>query len=164
MTRAMQVSQTSDTKHKKSKKSRKLEKKLKKSKSDKVKPIYNKNGTERKKRRYHPGTVALRNIKKYQKETKLLLQKSPVKRSIKKIARDVLENGNCTIYMKAGQGIRFEKRSVLIIQEALEAYLVNLLRNANHAALHVGDGSTKVNRVTVLPRDLILVNKILKNP
>merc|ERR1711959_337061 len=43
-------------------------------------------------KRYRPGTVALREIRKYQKSTELLLRKGPFQRLVREIAQDVLQD------------------------------------------------------------------------
>eukprot|EP00966_Prymnesium_polylepis_P091594 2120126-Prymnesium_polylepis.1 len=45
-------------------------------------------GAMRKPRRWRPGTVALREIKKYQKSTELLIRKLPFQRFVREIAND----------------------------------------------------------------------------
>ncbi|KAF9247298.1 histone-fold-containing protein [Melanogaster broomeanus] len=62
---------------------------------------------QRKKRRYRPGTVALREIRKYQRSTDLLLRRLP-----------------------------FSRVAILALQEATEAFLVHLFEDANLCAIH----------------------------
>ena len=45
-------------------------------------------GGVKKPHRYRPGTVALREIRKYQKSTELLIRKLPFQRLVREIARD----------------------------------------------------------------------------
>ena len=45
-------------------------------------------GGVRKKMRWRPGTVALREIKRYQKSTALLLRKLPFQRLVREVAHD----------------------------------------------------------------------------
>ena len=42
--------------------------------------------------RYHPGTVALREIRRYQKSTELLIRKLPFNRLVREIAQDIKTN------------------------------------------------------------------------
>ena len=49
--------------------------------------------TAPKKRRYRPGTVALREIRKYQKSTELLIRKLPFQRLIREIVHDLSPAG-----------------------------------------------------------------------
>lgn len=68
----------------------------------------------KKHRRFRPGTVALREIRRYQKSTDLLLRKLPFQRLVREIAQEHKEN------------LRFQSSAVLAIQEATESYLVGL--------------------------------------
>ena len=58
--------------------------------------------------RYRPGTVALREIKRYQRSTDLLIRKLPFQRIIREIAQDFKAN------------LRFQGSAVLALQEAAE--------------------------------------------
>ena len=91
--------------------------------------------------RWHAGTVALREVKKLQKSTELLIAKAPFSRLVREIAES----------HKAG--LRFQSSAVAAIQEATEAFVISLLSDANLTALHA-------NRVTALPRDLQLVRRL----
>ena len=77
----------------------------------------------RKKRRYKPGTVALREIRKYQKSTELLIRKLPFQRLVREIAQDFKTD------------LRFQGSAVLALQEAAEAYLVGLFEDTNLCAI-----------------------------
>ena len=89
-------------------------------------------------RRYRPGTVALREIRRYQKSTELLLRKLPFQRLVKELAQDL---GKKTI--------RFQSGAIMALQEASEAYLVGLLEDANLCAVHA-------KWVTIMPKDIQL--------
>jgi histone H3 len=91
--------------------------------------------------RWRPGTVALREVRKLQKSTELLVAKAPFSRLVREIAET----------HKAG--LRFQSSAVAAIQEATEAFVVSLLSDANLTALHA-------NRVTAMPRDLQLVRRL----
>lgn len=79
------------------------------------------------KRRFRPGTVALREIKKYQKSTDLLIAKLPFAR----VVREVAENFITTVYEgEGGAGLRWQSSAILALQEATEAYLVHLFEDA----------------------------------
>ena len=99
------------------------------------------NGGAKKPRRYHPGTVALREIRKYQKSTELLIRKLPFQRLVKEIAKDFKTD------------LRFQSTAILALQEAAEAYLVGLFMDTNLCALHA-------KRVTIMPRDIQLARRI----
>ncbi|KAK2882215.1 hypothetical protein Q8A73_022725 [Channa argus] len=61
-----------------------------------------------------PGTVALREIRRYQKSTELLIRKLPFQRLVREIAQDFKTD------------LRFQSSAVMALQEASEAYLVGL--------------------------------------
>ncbi len=92
-------------------------------------------------RRYRPGTVALREIRKYQKSTELLIRKLPFQRLVREIAQDFKTD------------LRFQSSAVLALQEAAEAYLVGLFEDTNLAAIHA-------KRVTIMPKDIQLARRI----
>jgi histone H3 len=93
--------------------------------------------------RYRPGTVALREIRKYQRSTELLLRKAPFARLVKEVTAVTL-----------GQPwMRYQSFAVLALQEAAEAYLVALFEDANLCAIHA-------RRVTIFPVDLQLARRI----
>ena len=90
-----------------------------------------------KKRRYRPGTLALREIRKYQKTTDLLIRKAPFIRLVKEI-----------LHGKLGKmEIRMQCIAVEALQEAAEYYLINLFDDANLCALHA-------KRITLQPKDM----------
>ncbi|KAG1656794.1 hypothetical protein FOA52_011830 [Chlamydomonas sp. UWO 241] len=98
-------------------------------------------GGVKKHHRYRPGTVALREIRKYQKSTELLIRKLPFQRLVREIAQDFKTD------------LRFQSSAVLALQEAAEAYLVGLFENTNLAAIHA-------KRVTIMPKDIQLARRI----
>lgn len=71
-------------------------------------------GGAKKPHRYRPGTVALREIRKYQKSDELLIRKLPFQRLVREIAHAFIAD------------LRFQSSAVLALQEAAEAYLVRL--------------------------------------
>jgi histone H3 len=98
-------------------------------------------GGVKKAHRYRPGTVALREIRRYQKSTDLLLRKLPFQRLVREIA------------MQFSYGLRFQSTAILALQEAAEAYLVGLFEDTNLCALHA-------KRVTIMPSDMQLARRI----
>jgi histone H3 len=98
-------------------------------------------GGVQKPHRFRPGTVALRDIRKYQKSTDLLIRKAPFQRLVKEIAQDY--KTDC----------RFQSSAVAAIQEAAEAYLVGLFEDTNQCAIHA-------KRVTIMPKDIQLARRI----
>jgi histone H3 len=98
-------------------------------------------GGVKKPHRFRPGTVALREIRRYQKSTDLLIRKAPFQRLIREIAQDFKTD------------LRFQSSAVLALQEASEAYLVGLFEDTNLCAIHA-------KRVTIMPRDIQLARRI----
>ncbi len=94
-------------------------------------------GGVKKAHRYKPGTVALREIRRYQKSTELLIRKLPFQRLVREIAQDFKTD------------LRFQSAAVGALQEAAEAYLVGLFEDTNLAAIHA-------KRVTIMPKDIQL--------
>ncbi|KAF9415553.1 centromeric DNA-binding histone H3-like protein cse4 [Entomortierella beljakovae] len=78
-------------------------------------------------RRYKPGTVALREIRQYQKSTDLLIQKLPFSRVVREIASDYVSSMSG---VAEGVGLRWQGAALLALQEATEAYLVHLFEDA----------------------------------
>jgi len=91
--------------------------------------------------RYRPGTVALREIRRYQKGTELLLRKAPFQRLVREIA------------VTGKEGLRFQASAVLAIQEATEAHMVNLFADTCLCAIHG-------RRVTIMPKDIQLARRL----
>tara|TARA_B100000214_G_scaffold361212_1_gene324390 strand:- start:897 stop:1307 length:411 start_codon:yes stop_codon:yes gene_type:complete len=98
-------------------------------------------GGVRKPHRYRPGTVALREIRRYQKSTELLIRKLPFQRLVREIAQDFKMD------------LRWQSTALAALQEASEAYLVGLFEDTNLCALHR-------KRVTICVRDMQLARRI----
>ena len=98
-------------------------------------------GGVRKPRRWRPGTAALREIRKYQKSTELLIRKLPFQRLVREVTQDIKED------------LRFQSTSILALQEASESFLVNMFEQVNLAAIHGG-------RVTIQPKDMRLWSRM----
>ena len=90
---------------------------------------------------YCPGTVALREIQRYQKNTDLLFRKAPFQRLVREIAQDYKSD------------VRMQSTAMLALQEATEAYMVGLFHDTNECALHA-------KRVTITPKDMQLARRI----
>ena len=105
-------------------------------------------GGVRKRYRYRPGTVALKQIRQYQKSTELLIRKLPFQRLVREIASDseVIKSPLC------GK-VRFQSAAIMALQEATEAYLVGLFEDSNLCAIHA-------RRVTIMPKDIQLARRI----
>lgn len=93
-------------------------------------------------RRYRPGVVALREIRRYQKTTDLLIQKLPFQR----LVREIVASNFTPDY-------RFQSAALGALQEAAEAYLVGLMEDTNLCAIHA-------KRVTIMPKDMQLAQRI----
>jgi len=98
-------------------------------------------GGVKKPHRFRPGTVALREIRRYQKSTELLIRRMPFQRLVREIAQEFKTD------------LRFQASAILALQEATEAYLVGLFEDSNLCAIHA-------KRVTIMPRDIQLARRI----
>ena len=95
-------------------------------------------GGVKKPHQYRPGTMALREIRRYQKSTELLIRKLPFQRLVREIAKDF------------GSGDwRLTADAIKAFQEAAEAYLVGIFEGTNLCAIHA-------KRVTIQPKDIQL--------
>lgn len=91
--------------------------------------------------KFKPGTKALMNIRKAQKEDCLYFPKAAFSRLVRKISSDFVTN------------LRFSQESLDLIQIVFENYLITLFENANLCAIHA-------RRQTVWPKDIQLAKKI----
>ena len=107
--------------------------------------------TQEKKRRYKPGTVALREIRRYQRSTDLLISKLPFARVVREVADEFIEENYDS--SASAVGLRWQSSAILALQEATEAYLVHLFEDANLCAIHA-------KRVTIMQRDIQLARRI----
>ena len=98
-------------------------------------------GGVKKPHKFRPGTVALREIRKFQKSTDLLIRKLPFQKLVREIASEFKND------------LRFQSQAVLALQEAAEAYLVGLFEDTNLCAIHA-------KRVTIMPKDMQLAKRI----
>ena len=98
-------------------------------------------GRQVKPHRYRAGTVALQDIRHFQKTSALLIRKLPFQRLVREIAQDFKTD------------LRFQSAAILCLQEAAEAYLVRLFDDANLCAIHA-------RRVTIMPKDIQLARRI----
>ena len=105
-------------------------------------------GGVKKRYRYRPGTVALKQIRQYQKSTELLIRKLPFQRLVREIASDseVIKSPLC------GK-VRFQSAAIMALQEATEAYLIGLFEDSNLCAIHA-------RQVTIMPKDIQLARRI----
>lgn len=91
--------------------------------------------------RYRPGTQALREIRRYQKTTCFLIRTRPFQRVVREVTQDYKDNA------------RFQPAAMDALQEATEAYMVELFEDANLCAIHA-------KRTTVTDRDMVLALRI----
>merc|ERR1719188_1974557 len=103
-------------------------------------------GTKKPGHRYRPGTVALREIRKYQKNTILLIPRAPFARLVKEIAQSISSKHGL-------QGLRFQSAALAALQEAAEAYITALMEDTVLCCIHA-------RRVTIMPKDMILARRI----
>ncbi|XP_069499201.1 histone H3-like centromeric protein A [Ambystoma mexicanum] len=94
-------------------------------------------------RRYRPGALALKEIRKYQKSTCLLIQKLPFAR----LVRDI-----CLKYTR-GVDFRWQGQALLALQEATEAFMVLLLQDSYYCTLHA-------KRITLHAQDMQLARRL----
>lgn len=90
---------------------------------------------ERKPHRFRPGTVALREIRRYQKSGELLLRKLPFQRVVREIAGQFKSE------------LRFQEAAIMALQEAAEMFLTNLFEDTNLVTVYN-------NRQTIKPGDM----------
>ena len=86
--------------------------------------------------RYWLGTVALHEICLFQKSKELLIWKLPFSQLVHEIA---LEVGKYDLH--------FQGHAIICLQEAAEAYIVDLMEDANLCTIHA-------KRVTIIPKDI----------
>ena len=98
-------------------------------------------GGVKKPHRFRPGTTALREIRRYQKNTELLIRKLPFQRLVREVAEDFKPD------------LRFQSHAIMALQEASEAYLTALFEDTNLCAIHA-------KRVTIMPKDMQLARRI----
>ncbi|ODM88486.1 histone H3.3, partial [Orchesella cincta] len=93
---------------------------------------------------YRPGTVALRQIRRNQKSTEMLIPKL----SFQRLVREVV--------VRLAHNFRFQVLALEALQEASEAYITGLFEDTNLCAIHA-------RRVTIMPKDIQLARRIRGN-
>jgi histone H3 len=91
--------------------------------------------------KYRPGIVALKEIRRYQRSTNLLIRRAPFQRLVREVVQDI------------NPKLRLQSHALACIQEASEAYLVGLFEDTNLCAIHA-------KRVTIMPKDIQLARRI----
>ena len=87
--------------------------------------------------------MALREIRKFQKSTTLLIHKSPFQRLFREIAQERKSD------------VRFQAGTIETLQHTAEDMMVELFEEAQRAALHA-------KRVTVISKDIKLATRMLR--
>ena len=95
-------------------------------------------------KRYRPGTVALREIRRYQRSTELLIRRAPFNCLVREFMQDL---------QRGGHELRISPTAITALQEVAEAYLVLLFEDTNLCAIHA-------KRVTIMPKDIQLARRI----
>ena len=85
--------------------------------------------------------VALREIRRYQKSTDVLIRKALFQRLVREITQDFKGD------------LRFQSPAIMALSEATKAYLVGLFEDTNLCAIHA-------KRVTIMPKDIQLARHI----
>ena len=98
-------------------------------------------GGVKKPHRYRPGTVALREIRRFQKSTEAPIANAPFQRLVREVTNDYKLD------------LRWQEKAVAALQEASEAYLVGLFEDTQLCAIHG-------KRVTIMPKDIQLARRI----
>jgi len=96
---------------------------------------------EKKKKRFRPGQLALKEIRRYQKSTELLIRALPFQRLVRDIANEFMI------------GVRFQAVALSALQEGAESYLIGMFEDTNLCAIHA-------KRVTIMPKDMQLARRI----
>ena len=101
----------------------------------------------KKKHHFQPGTIALREIRKYQRNTDLLIKKAPFRRLLREISDDMANLGDFE------GSPRWQNVAVIAMQEATEAWVVKLFEDTNLTCIHR-------RRITVEPKDIQLTRRV----
>ncbi len=120
------------------------------------------------KRRYRPGTLALKEIRRYQANTDLLMSKLPFARLVRSLPlfspspTPFMLTNRLTItqvreialqFQPDSAELRWQSQGILALQEAAEAFLVHLFEDTNLCAIHA-------KRVTIMQKDIQLARRI----
>lgn len=96
---------------------------------------------KRRQRKMKQELSILRDIKKHQLSTNLLLRKTTFSRLVREISE------------KFKEGLRYQRNAIMALQEGSEAYLVALFDDSNLITIHAG-------RTTIKPKDIELARRI----
>lgn len=98
---------------------------------------------QRKKIRYRPGQLALKNIRELQNTTDLQIPRLRFHRLVREITQSFYED----------VPYKYQPAALNALQEAAEAYLVYLFEDTNLCCVHA-------RRVTIMPRDIQLARRL----
>ncbi|KAH9589211.1 Histone H2A/H2B/H3 [Trypanosoma melophagium] len=101
----------------------------------------NNNNTAKKRHRWRPGTVVLREVRRYQNSTDFLIARAPFRRLVREVVSNLKDS------------FRMSSTCVEALQESTELYVTSVLTDANLCTLHA-------NRVTVYPKDIQLALRL----
>jgi len=96
---------------------------------------------EMNKKRLRPGQKALREIRKYQKGTSLVIRRAPFQRLVREIAKDVMPD------------CKFSPNTLMALQECTEMYICGLFEDSQLCCVHA-------KRVTLFKKDMELAKRI----
>lgn len=99
-------------------------------------------GGVKKPQRFRPGTVALREIRRFQKSVDLLIPKLPFQR----LVREIMQK-------QGSANLRIQSSAVGALQEASEAFLTSVFEDTQLCALHA-------KRSTIMVKDMKLALRI----
>jgi histone H3/H4 len=102
-------------------------------------------GGVKKPHHWRAGTVALREIRRFQKSTDLLIPRGPFARLI----REYLAEHT----LPSGEACRITGNALLALQEAAEAILVALFEDTQLCGVHA-------KRVTIMLKDMLLAKRL----
>ena len=105
----------------------------------------------KKKQRYRPGQLCLRDIRRLQNSTELLIPRVRFSRLVREISKNIVAQ-TPNSERKRGD-LLFQTKAILALHEAAEAYLVGLFEDTNLCAIHA-------RRVTVMPKDIQLARRL----
>ena len=90
-------------------------------------------GGVKKPKRHRPGTVALREIRRYQKSTELLIAKAPFLRLVREAARKLLNSATRKFDIGRDE-LRFDPQAVVARQARVIITILTVLKTSDFAA------------------------------
>ena len=89
----------------------------------------------------HPGSKVLREIRKYQKSTKLLIRKWSFQKLVRELPQEMMPD------------LRFQTSALRVLQEATESYMVGLMEGKIFYVIHA-------KWVAIMPKNMQLAHRI----